>query len=192
MSEEPRKPSSRTSLMLVAAVCIAPFVASFIAYFMWQPSGRINYGELLTPVQIVSAPLTDVAGTPFDLVQLRGKWTFLTVDSGACDKRCQNKLWKMRQLRRTQGKYMDRIERVWLLSDAQTPEAALLKEHQGTWVVRAAGSALLSRLPPAADPRDAIYLIDPLGNLILRYPGDADPSRMKKDLERLLKVSRIG
>lgn len=192
MSEEPRKPSSRTSLLLVAAVCIAPFVASFVAYFIWQPTGRINYGELLTPVQLVSVPLTDVAGVPFDLVQMRGKWTYLTVDSGACDERCQNKLWKMRQLRRTQGKYMERIERVWLLSDAQTPDSALLKEHQGTWIVRAAGSALLSRLPPAADPQDAIYLMDPLGNLILRYRGDADPSRMKKDLERLLKVSRVG
>ncbi|MND01743.1 hypothetical protein D3C83_208510 [compost metagenome] len=72
------------------------------------------------------------------------------------------------------------------------PEPALLKEHEGTWVVRAEGSVLLKQLPAAGAQRDHIYLLDPLGNLVLRYPRDADPSRMRKDLERLLKVSRIG
>jgi cytochrome oxidase Cu insertion factor (SCO1/SenC/PrrC family) len=191
MSAE-RKPSSRASLVLVAVVCIAPFVASAVAYYLWQPAGRTNYGELLAPVQIVSSPLTEVGGAPFDMAQLRGKWTYIMVDSGACDERCRSKLWKMRQVRRTQGKSMERIERVWLLDDARTPDSELLKEHQGTWVVRAGGVALLKQLPSATDPHDPIYLMDPLGNLILRYPRDADPSRMKKDLERLLKVSRIG
>lgn len=192
MSEDQHKRSGRTSLALVAVVCVAPFVASFLAYYFWQPSGRTNYGELLSPAHIASSPLTDVAGAPFDVAQLRGKWTYITVDSGACDDYCRDKLWKMRQVRRTQGKYMERIERLWLLTDTQMPDTALLTEHQGMRVVRAAGSALLTQLPAAVDARDPIYLMDPLGNLVLRYPRGADPSRMKKDLERLLKVSRIG
>ena len=192
MSEAQSKRSGRTSLVLVALVCIAPFVASIIAYYLWQPAGRTNYGELLAPAQIVSASLTDVRGAAFDLAELRGKWTYITVDSGACDEYCRSKLWTIRQVRRTQGKHMDRIERLWLLTDAKEPDEAILKEHEGMRVVRAPGSALLRQLPATADPRDPIYLMDPLGNLFLRYPRDADPSRMKKDLERLLKVSRIG
>jgi len=192
MSDDKPRPSGRASLVLVAAVCIAPFVASFALYFLWQPSGRVNYGELLGAVTLAPAPLTELSGAPFDILRLRGKWAYITVDSGACDAPCRSKLWKMRQLRRTQGKYMERVERLWLLDDDRMPDAALLKEHEGAWVVRAGGSTLLPQLPAAGARRDHIYLLDPLGNLVLRYPRDADPSRMRKDLERLLKVSRIG
>jgi hypothetical protein len=192
MSDEKRKPSGRTSLVLVAVVCVAPFVASFIAYFLWQPSGRVNYGELVPATQLTWPVLRDIAGVPFDVTRLRGKWVYLTVDSGACDEQCRSKLWKMRQVRRTQGKHMERIERLWLIDDDAAPDGALLKEHDGTWVVHAAGSALLAQLPAAVARKDHIYLLDPLGNLVLRYPRDADPSRMRKDIERLLKVSRIG
>ena len=193
-AEEGKVPerASRVTLALVAGVCIAPIVASVALFLLWQPASRVNYGELLTPAQLASPPLADVAGRPFDLRQLRGKWTYITVDAGACDGYCRDKLWKMRQIRRTQGKHMERIERLWLVSDAGLPEPALVKEYEGTWVVRAAGSSLLTQLPAAGTQRDHIYLLDPLGNLVLRYPRDADPSRMKKDLERLLKVSRIG
>ena len=192
MSDEERKPSGRASLVLVAVVCVAPFIASFVAYFMWQPSDRVNYGELLPPAQLVWPALSDVAGAPFDITRLRGKWVYLTVDSGACGEHCRGKLWKMRQVRRTQGKHMERIERLWLIEDAFAPDAALLKEHEGAWIVRAAGSTLLAQFPAAGARSDHIYLLDPLGNLVLRYPRDADPSRMRKDIERLLKVSRIG
>ena len=189
--EEPARASRRT-LLLLAAVCVAPIVASVALYFLWQPTSRVNYGELLAPAQLASPPLTDAAGRPFDLLQLRGKWTYLTVDGGACNPYCRDKLWKMRQIRRTQGKYVERIERLWLIDDAALPEQAVMKEYEGTRAVRAAGSSLLQQLPAAGALRDHIYLLDPLGNLVLRYPRDADPTRMRKDLERLLKVSRIG
>ena len=192
MSDEERKPAGRTSLVLVAIVCVAPFIASFIAYFLWQPAGRVNYGELLPPAQLTWPALADVAGAPFDVGQLRGKWVYVTVDSGACDEHCRSKLWKIRQVRRTQGKHMERIERLWIVDDAAAPDAALLKEHEGAWVVRAAGNALPAQFPAAGARHDHIYLLDPLGNLVLRYPRDADPTRMRKDIERLLKVSRIG
>jgi hypothetical protein len=188
---------SRRTLLLVAAVCLAPFVGSFALYFFWQPSSRINYGELVEGVILPAGGLTQVdagGGKPFDFVQVRGRWLFVTVDSGACDEYCQKKLWKMRQVRLTQGKYMERIERVWLLSDGQSVAASVLKEYEGTWIAGAQGSAILKSFPhrDGGAQRDHIYLVDPLGNVVLRYPKDADPSRMKKDLTRLLKLSRIG
>ena len=184
---------SQRMLLLIAAVCIAPFVASFTLYYFWQPTGRVNYGELVEGVTLPSANLAlNGSGKPFDFTQLRGRWIFVTVDSGACDDYCQKKLWKMRQVRLTQGKYPERIERAWLVSDAQSPAAAVLKEYEGTWVASAPGHAVLKLFPYRDAQRDHIYLVDPLGNVVLRYPRDADPSLMKKDLTRLLKVSRIG
>ena len=184
---------SQRMLLLIAAVCIAPFVASFALYYFWQPSGRVNYGDLVEDVEAPSGALAGHAGgKPFDFAQLRGRWIFVTVDSGACDDYCRNKLWKMRQVRLTQGKYPERIERAWLLSDTQPVAAAVAKEYDGTWIARAQGSAVLKSLPYRDAQRDHIYLVDPLGNVVLRYPKDADPTRMKKDITRLLRVSRIG
>lgn len=194
MSEEEirHNKKSRRTLLLVAAVCIAPFIASFTLYYFWQPSGRVNYGELLEAAPMPSPPMKLVDGGAFELSQLKGKWLLLTVDAGACDEYCRKKLWQIRQIRKTQGKYPERIERVWLVSDAIPPAADVIKEYEGMWVVFAGGSKLLDALPHAAAHRDHIYIVDPLGNLVLRYPRDANPSRIKKDLERLLRVSRIG
>lgn len=180
-------------MLLVAAVCLAPFVGSFALYYFWQPSGRINYGELMEGVMLPTGAFAP-RGTekPFDFAQVRGRWVFITVDSGACDDYCQKKLWKIRQVRLTQGKYPERIERVWLLSDTHDVAAMVKKEYEGTWIAAAQGNAILKLLPYRDAQRDHIYLVDPLGNVVLRYPKDADPSLMKKDLTRLLRVSRIG
>lgn len=183
---------SRRTLWLVAAVCIAPFVASYAAYYFYQPDGRVNYGELMADKQLPDAVLKLTDGKTFALSQLRGKWLFVTVDDAACDAYCEKKLWQIRQVRKTQGKYPERIERVWLVTGGGQPASRLRTEYEGTWMVDAAGSKVLDALPYAGSRVDHIYLVDPLGNLVLRYPRDADPSRMRKDLERLLKVSRIG
>ena len=185
-------PQSRKTLWLVAAVCIAPFVASFAAYYFYQPDGRVNYGELMADQQLPAAGLKLTDGNAFALAQLRGKWLFVTVDDAACDAYCEKKLWQIRQVRKTQGKYPERIERVWLITGGGQPGQRLRTEFDGTWMVDARGSAVLEALPYAGARTDHIYLVDPLGNLVLRYPREADPSRMRKDLERLLKISRIG
>lgn len=184
-------PRSRRTLWLVAAVCIAPFIASFTAYYFYQPEGRVNYGELMQAKLLPRAALTLTDGGEFSLQQLEGKWLFVVVDDAACDAYCEKKLWQIRQIRKTQGKYPERIERVWLVTGQGQPAERLRGEFEGTWMVRA-GSAVLDALPYAGARTDHIYLVDPLGNLVLRYPRDADPSRIRKDIERLLKISRIG
>lgn len=191
MSNDVPQTSNKT-LWLVAAVCIAPFVASFTAYYFYQPEGRINYGTLMDARQLPRTPLTLADGGTFSLKQLEGKWMFVVVDDAACDEYCEKKLWQIRQVRKTQGKYPERIERVWLMTGQGEPAQRLRTEFDGTWLVRAGGSKVLDALPFEGALRDHIYLVDPLGNLVLRYPRDADPSRMRKDLERLLKISRIG
>lgn len=185
-------PNSRRTLWLIAAVCIAPFVASFAAYYFYQPEGRINYGDLIEGRRLPQVTLKLADGSDFPLARLEGKWVFITIDDAACDAYCEKKLWQIRQVRKTQGKYPERIERVWLVTDGGKPAQRLDTEYAGTWMMTDGHKALLDALPHSGAHTDHIYLVDPLGNVILRYPRDADPSRMKKDLERLLKVSRIG
>ncbi|HSE00826.1 MAG TPA: cytochrome C oxidase subunit I, partial [Burkholderiales bacterium] len=108
------------------------------------------------------------------------------------DERCDRKLLYMRQLRLTQGKDMERVERAWLISDDALPRPAALAPYRGTWLVRAAGAGLLDAFPAPGSAADHIYVIDPLGNLMMRFPRDPEPSRMIKDLSRLLKASRVG
>ena len=182
----------KRSLILVALVCALPIVASYLMFYVWRPSGSTNYGELLEVTPLPEVTLRGLDGVPFALSGLRGKWVMLAVDSGDCDAPCREKLFKMRQLRLMQGKDMERIERVWVVSDGVLPDPELARLHQGARLVDARAQDLRTLLPAQDRPRDYIYLIDPLGNLMMRYPSDTDPARMKKDLERLLKVSRIG
>lgn len=190
MSENAR--NSRISLWLLGALCVAPVIASYVAYYFAAPDGHTNYGELLETRPLPAARLLLADGTEFQLSRLRGKWILLMVDAGSCGEFCQRKLFTIRQLRLAHGKDMTRIERAWLISDDVAPSAGVVNRYQGTWMIRAAGSELLGLLPVKGALADHIYVVDPLGNLVLRYPRDADPLKIIKDLTRLLKTSRIG
>lgn len=185
----PRK--KLASLWLIVALTVAPVVASYLLYYFWQPGGRVNYGELIGPLPLPDSALVLADGAPFRLSQLRGKWLLASVDSGRCDAACDRKLLYMRQLRLTQGKNSDRVERLWLITDDTAPRAETAAQYQGTWFVRAGGEAL-KLFPAPGTPVDHVYLIDPLGNLMMRFPRDPDPRLMIKDLTRLLKASQIG
>ena len=171
--------SARLKVAGILLACAAPFVLGWAAwYFGWGTGARGNYGELIAP-RVLSAP-------PFP--ELRGKWVLVSFDAAACDAACERKLYFMRQLRKAQGKDETRIERLWVVTDARTPRPELLAAIEGTRVTRTieANDAF------PGNRSDHIYLVDPLGNLMLRFPRDPDPSKMLKDLQRLLKYSRIG
>jgi hypothetical protein len=183
-------------LFLVLAICAAPLVASYLTYYVIKPQGRTNYGALIDPRShpIPSLATATLDGRPQRLSDFKGKWIMLQADSGICTEPCRTKLLDMRQLRLMQGKDMDRIERVWLVLDKEPLETMLMREYDGTHMLRADALAVRNWLPVEQGTRieDHIYLIDPLGNLMMRFPKDADPSKMKKDIAKLLKASRIG
>jgi cytochrome oxidase Cu insertion factor (SCO1/SenC/PrrC family) len=185
-------PRNLASLWLIIALCVAPVAASYLAYYFYAPRGHVNYGELIETRPLPPARLRLLDGSEFTFNRLRGKWILLMVNGGACGEACQKKLFAIRQLRLTQGRDMNRIERVWLVDDAEVPAVAAVAGFEGTWLVRGAGSAVLAALPAERKPADYIYVIDPLGNMVLRYAHDADPARIIKDLTRLLKTSGIG
>jgi hypothetical protein len=97
----------------------------------------------------------------------------------------------MRQVRLIQNKEMDRIERVWLIDDPEMPAPEIASEFEGTWQISAKDSDILPQLPAKDSQHDHIYLIDPIGNLMMRFPKNPDPALMAKDIKRLLKVSQL-
>lgn len=191
-TDDSRRRRGRRLALVVLAICAAPFVAAWFAYFLWPPQSRVNYGDLVEARPLADPVLRDVDAKPFRLSQLRGKWILLQLDSGDCGEECRKKLVYMRQVRLALGKDAERVERVWLLTDGSVPGAAQLREFEGTFAVHASGSSLVAEFPAVRSPSSHIYVVDPLGNLMLRFPADPDPRRMLKDMTRLLSVSRVG
>jgi hypothetical protein len=179
---------------LLIAVTVTPVLASYTAYYLLPPSGRTNYGALIEPQRPTPAlPLRALDGSDFDLRSLQGRWVFVMVDGGDCEAACVEKLFHMRQQRTMTGKDRDRIERVWLITDRTPLATVLMREFEGTHFVRAPVEPLRMFLPLPAAPNarleDHIWIIDPLGNLMLRWPRNPDPSRTKRDIAKLLRAS---
>ncbi|MES2932596.1 MAG: cytochrome C oxidase subunit I [Pseudomonadota bacterium] len=195
-SERARQASGRWKLFAVIAVCAAPMIASYLTYYVIKPEGRTNYGTLLSPKDYPIPALGSSAldGSAITLNDFKGKWIMLQVDGADCRDTCKEKLFNMRQLRLTQGKEMGRIERVWLITDNQPLETIVMREYDGTRMLRVRPDLLKAWLPtePGTIAADHLYIIDPLGNLIMRYPKAADPNKIKKDLKKLLRASSIG
>jgi len=186
MSEAPRR--NLRTMWLILAVCAAPVVLSFAFYFLQPLRTSANYGELL-PTQ-AAPPLkgTRADGKPWAIEDERGHWVILFVAPAACDERCVAHLHATRQARTMQGRERERVSRVWLATGDAPAVQAHLVEHPDVVVVRADPRAA-ERLPRGAE---AIYLVDPLGNQVLAWPGSPDIRGVARDLTRLLKASRIG
>jgi hypothetical protein len=179
---------SRRTLLLIALVVVAPVIASYAAYYFFPRTTRANYGELL-----VTRPAPEIAGIaadgkPFQLANLRGKWVLAVAANGACDAACTQALYATRQGRTLQGREMDRVARVWFVTDEAMPPAELAAQHPDLLLVYGPAAALAAW---GAGP-ERIYLVDPLGNLVLAFPRDPDIKGMGRDLTRLLRASRIG
>ncbi|HEY1150217.1 MAG TPA: cytochrome C oxidase subunit I [Pseudoduganella sp.] len=195
-NQDSRQRSGRMKMLAVLAVCAAPIAASYFTYYVIKPEGRNNYGALIDPRQypIPAMASKQLDGTPARLEDYKGKWIMLKVGGSDCQQECQDMLFAMRQLRTMQGKEMERIERVWLITDEQPLETMLLRVNDGTHMLRAPADAVAKWLPveEGAKLDQHIYLIDPLGNLMMRFPKNADPQKVKKDMAKLLKASAIG
>ena len=184
--------SPRSKFLFLVGVFLMPVVAAYLAYAGWRPADYSNYGDLLkvAPLQQTAGRTFD--GHPFNLDALHGKWVMVHVGPARCDAACAWQLYLMRQSRIAQGKEQDRIERLWVVTDSGMPDVQLMQAHPGRHVWRPADAAFVAQFPAAKDRAEHIYLVDPLGNLMLRFPAQVDPKGMMKDLRLLLKASQIG
>lgn len=194
-----QKPRGRAKLLMVLAVCAAPLVLSYITYYIIKPQSRTNYGTLVQPQRPLPAlQLRELDGKPVDAASLKGKWLMVSVDAAACPKACEDKLYQMRQVRLTTGRERERVERVWLISDDAPLATTLIRQYDGMRFLRADPRQIAEWLPVDASANgatqisDHVFMVDPLGNLMMRFPKDADANGVKKDLNKLLRASSIG
>lgn len=185
----------RLKMLLVLLVCLAPVVASYFTYYVIRPEGRRNFGQLITPQRPLPAiTATALDGTSVALTDLKGQWLLVSVASGQCDDACEKHLYLQRQMLTSLGKDRDRFDWVWLVSDDKPikpdllpalAEARIVRVPQAqldTWLVADAGHQL----------KDHLYVVDPLGNWMMRFPGKLDTAgavNAKRDLERLARAS---
>jgi len=194
-SLDQRTRMGRLKMLAVWAVCAAPVVASYFTYYVLRPQGRTNYGELIQPTRPLPTEdklaLTDLQGQRIQPNALKGQWLLVSVAGGACDPACEQHLYQQRQLREILGKDKDRIDRVWLVTDQAPVRPSLLPAMQQAWTLRADPAAVARWLQPEpGQPLSAhFYLVDPRGDWMMRFPAQADPVRIKKDLLRLMKAS---
>lgn len=192
--------SPRTKLALMMVLFALPTLASFTAFYFLPPTRTSNYGQLISPVvNLPQLPLSIVdGGSPKSAIEqgLRGKWLLVTRDGGACDAVCERKLLVMRQSRLIIGRELDRVVRVVLIDDDEIPSELITQRYQGTVWIKAKLLPWLAKLPLPSlgdtNSRAAIYAVDPLGNIFMRYAPDADAKLIAKDLQRVLKASQIG
>ena len=185
----------RLKMLVVLLVCAAPVIASYVSYYVIRPQGRSNHGELIEPQRplpsAAALPLTDLDGRAVDPASLLGQWLFVTVAGGACDAKCERQLYLQRQLREAIGKDKARIDRVWLVDDDVPPRPELLAAMQDAAVLRVPRAALAAWLAPVpGQPLEAhFYIVDPLGNWMMRTSAPSEPALIKRDLERLMRGS---
>lgn len=197
---------SNTPIVLIALISLAPVVLAALAYFMpslgLRPAESSNYGKLLEQRPVLntaSTSFTTLEGANFDLKSLKGKWILLSVDGGQCDEDCVRKLFILRNSHASQGKNVDRVTRIWLITDNATPNQQLQEAYLGTHMLRTStetAAALLAPSIPLSEQSayldSGMWIIDPMGNLMMEFPPDADPLKVRKDLSKLLYHSRVG
>jgi hypothetical protein len=194
-SDARRTRSGRIRMLLVLLVCAAPVVASYFSYFVLRPQARSNYGTLILPTRSLPAlPLRTLDGKPVEAASLRGQWLLLALGPADCQADCQKNLYMQRQLREMLGRERDRIDKLWLVTDGAEVPAALRKAldaDPSVQVLRVPRDALAAWLQPEAGHalEDHLYLIDPMGEWMMRVPAGPDPARVKRDLDRLLRAS---
>jgi hypothetical protein len=185
--------SGRWKMLVIFLVCAAPVVASYFAYYVVRPEGRRNYGELVSPQRPLPAlTATGLDGSQVELPSLKGQWLLVSVAGGACDADCEQRLYFQRQLRESLGREKDRMDWVWLISDDAAVPARLKTALTNSTVLRVSG--LENWLQPAEGQTlaDHLYVVDPMGNWMMRFPAHMDApgaAKAKRDLERLLRAS---
>lgn len=191
-----RTARGRLKMLLVLLACAAPVVASYLSYYVLRPEGRSNYATLIEPARAIppALPLTDLEGRAVSAASLRGQWLLVVVGPAACDASCEQRLLMQRQLREMTGRERDRIDKLWLVTDTAPLSPALraaLAAPPATQVLRVPLAALEQWLAPA--PGEALeahlYVVDPMGQWMMRAPPQAQPAKFRRDLDKLLRAS---
>ena len=201
-SDAKRTLKGRLFMIGVLLICAAPVVLSYLTYYVIRPSSVKSYGDLIQPTRaipsiegrVIAHPKGESDQAIINLNQLKGQWLMVSVGESSCNDACQQTLYFQRQIHTALGKERDRVDRVWLVTQDKPIEPAILKGLGDAWVISVPQSAVSGWLTPGAHQalNDHLYLIDPMGEWMMRFPAglgiDTAP-KIRRDLERLLRAS---
>lgn len=189
-AREVRARNLRT-VALLGTLFLIPLIAAFCMYYgvSWRPARSTNYGVLILPVR----PLPGGAAA-FGAKATAHPWSLVYVGAADCDDACANSLYVMRQTHLALNNDMERVQRVWVVTGDAPAQLSRLRQSAGLVLVQPAGREAeeLVRQFPAEDRAHAIFIVDPLGNLMMRFDSRADPKGLREDLTKLLKLSHVG
>jgi hypothetical protein len=192
------------TLAVLAALFLLPLVMAFCTYYGtgWRPSAHVNHGQLISPARPLPAVAlprisleTGAPGAPAATTALfRGRWSLVYVGGGDCDSACREALYVMRQTHLGLNADMTRVERVFLVSRDCCNRAFLAREHAGLAVLDASvpPQESLLALFPHQGREQTLFVVDPLGNLMMSYDVRDNPRGLLEDLKKLLRLSHIG
>ena len=211
MSTTPEDLRARNLRMLgvLAGLFLLPLLFAFYMYYGtdWRPTKRVNHGTLISPVRSLPAvslnqvrlTAPDGSTTPpgFEAAPpelMRNKWSIVYIGAGNCDEPCRQALYVMRQTRLSLNNEMSRVGRVFFITENCCAWEFLEHEHTGLVLVDAttpAGTRLLHEFPTDGRPY-SLFIVDPLGNLMMSYDARQNPKGLLEDLQKLLRLSHIG
>jgi hypothetical protein len=189
--------SGRFKLFAVLVACSLPVLVAYFVFYVVRPQGEASFGELITPVRPMPlAQAVGLDGIKVPLPSLKAQWLLIKVDGGACTQDCQKQLYVLRQFRLMLGKDMNRIDWLWLINDQAdvAPQLRAGLKHDSATVLRVDATTLRDWLPVPAGTHqeDFIYVVDPMGNTMMRFPSKLDSAaaaKAKRDMEHLLRAS---
>lgn len=199
----PLAKGKRLQLGLLALLFLFPPAVAYVLFYMdVRPSSGSSYGQLVQPVKsLKDTYLQTLDGQSFRFSELKKKWTMLYVGESHCDESCNKNLYKIHQIRLAQGKNMGRVNSVYIVP-ADTPSSEVNKVgelYPGIMILLAQQQAFTDLIVQLYDNKrtasqaiERVYIMDPVGNVMMMYQAEADPTGIKKDLMRLLKISQVG
>jgi hypothetical protein len=193
----------RGLLPLLALLFFTPLLLAFLLYYAspWRPAGRTNHGVLIVPARsLPQIALSQIAVPQVALPQdapasvFSGKWSLVYIGGGDCDAECRNTLYFMRQTHFGLGNLLPRVQRVFLVTADCCDREYLAREQPDMVTLDAQGAAAVALLAlfPTERRAASIFVVDPRGNLMMRYDGHEDPKGLRDDLKKLLALSHIG
>jgi len=188
-----QKNTGRRQFLLLGLFFLGPLVLAFIVYygFDWRPAGSTEHGELLSPPVVMTD--SDLGEEREGVVpKLRRKWSLIVLMDDGCDATCQSVLYETRQVRKALSRERDRTQRVMLI-DGDFDRPTIELQHPDL-IILTDDMPVAREIESSFDGlgREFIYLADPLGNLMMRFPRDTAMKEIHTDLKKLLKLSRIG
>jgi len=183
-------------LAVLGGLFLLPLLLSFWMYYGtdWRPASRVNHGELITPARplpVINEPV--LLGAPRSGTLFRHNWSLVYIGSGQCDDRCRHSLYVMRQTRLALNTDMTRVDRIFLVTADCCDRTYLAQQHAGIVAVDASGAGAIPLLRVFPDDRaNSLFVVDPLGNLMMRFDARQDAKGLLQDLQKLLRLSSIG